>query len=370
MSDEQMKKYRWLLPVQWIYGAGVALRNKLFDWGILPSKSFDVPIICVGNITVGGTGKTPHIEYLIRLLKNQYEVAVLSRGYKRKSRGYILADEKSTADLIGDEPFQMKSKYPEIQVAVDANRCRGVETLCRLKKKEVEVILLDDAFQHRYIQPGLSVLLTDYNRFLMEDELLPVGRLREPVAGKDRAQVVIVTKCPVGLTPIEYNVLTKRLELYPYQQLYFSTFRYGNLLPLFSNETGSSGRNLSTISHEEELLLLTGIASPAPLLEELKKRTDRITLLQYEDHHFFTSDDLKRVADVFHQMDGHSKLIVTTEKDAARLRQMNFSDQELRKAIYILPIEVEILQNKQEFFNQNMLDYVRKNQRNGGLYSE
>ena len=234
MKDASVKIHHWLYPLSWLYGAGVCLRNKLFDWGWLRSRSFDVPVICVGNIAVGGTGKTPHTEYLIKLLQNEgINVATLSRGYKRKSKGYILATAESSVQKIGDEPYQIKSKFPDIRVAVDENRCHGIEQLLTLKSPAVDAVLLDDAFQHRHVKAGMNILLTDYHRLLCDDALLPAGRLREPACGKNRAQIVIVTKCPDDIKPIDFNIITKRLNLYPYQQLYFSRFRYGSLMPLF-----------------------------------------------------------------------------------------------------------------------------------------
>ena len=194
MEENFIKIYHWLYPLSWLYGIGVCLRNKLFDWGWLRSKSFDVPVICVGNLAVGGTGKTPHTEYLIKLLqKNGVNVATLSRGYKRKSRGYVLADDKSNVRQIGDEPYQIKNKFPNARVAVDENRCHGIEQLLKLENPTVEAIILDDAFQHRHVKAGLNILLTDFHRLLCDDALLPAGRLREPSSGKNRAQMVIVT---------------------------------------------------------------------------------------------------------------------------------------------------------------------------------
>ena len=221
MRDASVKIHHWLYPLSWLYGIGVCLRNKLFDWGWLRSKSFDIPVICVGNLAVGGTGKTPHTEYLIRLLQNEgINVAALSRGYKRKSKGYILATAESSAGKIGDEPYQIKSKFPDIRVAVDEDRCHGIEQLLKLKNPAVDAVLLDDAFQHRRVKAGLNILLTDFHRLLCDDVLLPAGRLREPAGGKNRAQIVIVTKCPDNIKPIDFNIITKRLHLYPYPVSY------------------------------------------------------------------------------------------------------------------------------------------------------
>ena len=189
---------------------GVALRNNLFDWGNLQSKSFDIPVICIGNIAVGGTGKTPHTEYLIKLLHRNFRVAVLSRGYKRHTKGFILSTAESNARSIGDEPYQIKSKFSDIRVAVDEDRCHGIEKLLTLQEPSIEVILLDDAFQHRYVKAGLNILLTDYHRLFCDDALMPAGRLRESARGKNRAQIVIVTKCPPVIKPIDHNIIAKR----------------------------------------------------------------------------------------------------------------------------------------------------------------
>ena len=199
MEGDFIKINEWLLPLSWLYGIGIRFRNFLFDVGILKSQDYKVPIISVGNITVGGTGKTPHVEYLVKLLKDQFNVAVLSRGYKRKSRGYVLADKDTPMQQIGDEPYQMKQKFPGITVAVDKNRRRGIAQLTEDDK--VDVILLDDAFQHRYVKPGVNILLVDYHRLIIYDKLLPAGRLREPLPGKNRADIVIVTKCPTASSP-------------------------------------------------------------------------------------------------------------------------------------------------------------------------
>ena len=216
MEGDFIKVNEWLLPLSWIYGAGVGLRNQLFEMGILKSKSFNMPVISVGNITVGGTGKTPHVEYLIRLLKDKAKVAVLSRGYKRKTSGFVLADENSRMTDIGDEPYQMHQKYPDIYVAVDKNRRHGIEMFTdKVAAPDVDVVLLDDAFQHRYVKPGINILLIDYHRLIIYDKLLPAGRLREPKEGKSRADFVIITKCPQDLKPMEYRVLTKAMDLYP-----------------------------------------------------------------------------------------------------------------------------------------------------------
>ena len=237
MEGDFIKINEWLTPLSWLYGIGVGIRNQMFELGILKSKAFDVPVISVGNITVGGSGKTPHVEYLIRQLHDKVKVAVLSRGYKRKSRGYVLADKQSTARDIGDESYQILKKFPGIYVAVDKKRCNGIERLTSDEAtKDTDVILLDDAYQHRYVKPGINILLVDYHRLIIYDKLMPAGRLREPQSGKARADIVIITKCPADLKPMEFRVLTKALNLYPYQKLFFTTLEYGDLQPLYCGE--------------------------------------------------------------------------------------------------------------------------------------
>ncbi|MCD8184147.1 MAG: tetraacyldisaccharide 4'-kinase [Bacteroides sp.] len=364
MTENFIKIHYGLYPLSWLYGMGVCLRNKLFDWGWLRSKSFDVPVICVGNLAVGGTGKTPHTEYLIRLLgKTGMNVATLSRGYKRKSKGYVLADGESGVRRIGDEPYQIKSKFPGIRVAVDEDRCHGIEQLLKLQTPFVDVVLLDDAFQHRYVKAGLNILLTDYHRLLCDDALLPAGRLREPASGKNRAQIVIVTKCPDDIKPIDFNIITKRLHLYPYQQLYFSRFRYGGLMPLFPEKT----KGFSALTKNEQVLLVTGIASPASLVQEVEAYTPDVKLLAFDDHHDFSAKDLQQIEEQFSHLEERKRIIITTEKDAARLKNHLSLSDALKPFIYVFPIEIEFLQNQQHIFNQNIIGYVRANSRNGSL---
>ena len=266
MEGDFIKIYDWLRPLSWLYGLGVGFRNQLFELGILRSRSFSVPVISVGNITVGGSGKTPHVEYLIRLLQDKAKVAVLSRGYKRKSRGYLLAEDDTPMRLIGDEPYQMKRKFPKIHVAVDKKRCEGIDRLTSDEATcDTDVVLLDDAYQHRYVKPGINILLVDYHRLILYDELLPAGRLREPKSGKDRADIVIITKCPPDLKPVDYRVLTKAMNLFPYQELYFSCLAYDELHRLFGEER----RTLDSILNHH-VLLLTGIASPRQMELDLR----------------------------------------------------------------------------------------------------
>ena len=306
----------WLTPLSWLYGLGVRLRNWMFDIGLLKSRSYDIPVIGVGNITVGGSGKTPHVEYLIELLHDRLKVGVLSRGYKRKSRGYLLAGAHTTMPEIGDEPYQMKRKYDDIYVAVDKDRRNGIERLTHDDAtKDVDVILLDDAYQHRYVNPGINILLVDYHRLIIYDKLLPAGRMREPKEGTARADLVIITKCPKDLKPMEFRVLKKAMNLFPYQELYFTTIQYNALRGVFSGERLS----LKALPKDISILLVTGIASPQQMMVDLGCVSSNITPLTFGDHHQFNSRDVETINSVYASMPS-PKIIITTEKDATRLQ--------------------------------------------------
>ena len=356
-----------LLPLSWFYGIGVGFRNLLFEMGVLKSHSYSTPVISVGNITVGGTGKTPHVEYLIRLLKDKANVAVLSRGYKRKSHGFVMAEADTPMPTIGDEPFQMKQKFPEVTVAVDGKRTRGIERLTEDKtEKDIDVILLDDAFQHRYVKPGINILLVDYHRLVVYDKLLPAGRLREPVRSKDRADIVIVTKCPKDMKPMEFRVITKAMKLYPYQQLFFSCLEYDAPKRIFQDtdlpETPASIDFLTG----KNVLLLTGIASPKQMKYDLSPLVAQLTPLAFGDHHQFKKKDVRSINEAFSALP-EPKVIITTEKDATRLTQVEGLSDEVRQNIYVLPIRINIMQGQEKDFNKSILDYVRKNSRNSIL---
>ena len=353
----------WLAPLSWLYGIAVRFRNQLFDMGVLKSHSFDLPVISVGNITVGGSGKTPHVEYLVRLLKDKAKVAVLSRGYKRKSKGYVLAGKDSTTAQIGDEPYQMKCKFSDIYIAVDKKRKEGIERLMNdPETRDVEVIVLDDAFQHRYVKPGLNILLVDYHRLLIYDKLLPVGRLREPKEGKNRADMVIVTKCPADLKPMEFRVLTRAMELYPFQSLYFTTLKYGRLKQMFGNRT----MELKELSRKN-VLLLTGIASPDQMMLDLRPYNKDIRHMEYGDHHQFTEQDVHDVEQAFNELEP-PRIIITTEKDKTRLEHMRqLMGKEVCDSLYVLPVEIRFMLGKENEFNNKIIDYVRKNSRNSRL---
>ena len=354
----------WLIPLSWLYGIGVGFRNQLFNIGLLKQHDYDIPIISVGNITVGGAGKTPHVEYLIRLLKDKVKVAVLSRGYKRKTHGYVLANDSSTVTDIGDEPYQMKQKYQDVHIAVDKKRVDGIAHITGdAETNDTDVILLDDAFQHRYVKPGINILLVDYHRLIIYDKLLPAGRLREPQSGKNRADIVIITKCPKDLKPMEFRVLTKAMNLYPYQSLYFTTIEYESLTPLFAKEKSTIEKEALEDKH---VMLITGIASPKQIIIDLKPHVKEMTTLAFSDHHQFKSKDIMKINETFNAIKGE-KIIVTTEKDATRLEQLEGLCEEVKQNLYVLPIKVKFMINQEEEFNDKIIDYVRKNSRNSIL---
>lgn len=358
MEGNLIKINEWLLPLSWLYGVGSDFRNMLFNTGILSSKSYSIPIINVGNITAGGTGKTPHIEYLIRLLSERYRVAVLSRGYKRRSRGYVLAQPDTPMEMIGDEPWQIKEKFPQAYVAVDTNRRHGIERLMTDQKtRDVQVILLDDAYQHRYVTPGINILLIDYHRMITEDRLLPAGRLRERVSSKIRANMVIVTKCPRNLTPIGYRVVQQSLHLKPYQSLFFSTFKYGNLRKLFTKGEMPLEQIRKDSMH---VLLVTGIGNPQQMEQDMRKFAQYVTPLSYSDHHYFTPQNVEEINNAALKMP-KPMIVVTTEKDAPRLKNMQGFNEVVRDNLYVFPIEIEILKEKETTLNEQIINYVHKN---------
>ncbi len=355
---------QWLMPLSWLYGLVTDVRNTLFDWGVLPSETYDIPIINVGNLTVGGTGKTPHVEYLIRLLSGRYRVAVLSRGYRRKTRGYLLSTPASTVYDIGDEPWQIKQKFPDVYVAVDANRRRGIARLMNDEAtRDVQVILLDDAFQHRYVKAGQNILLVDYGRLISDDCLLPAGDLRERPSASRRATTVIVTKCPQHIPAIGYRAVMLSLHLRPYQQLYFSTFAYGTMHRLWGKGTlePSALRKENTY-----VLLLAGIGNPQQMEQDVRRFAQHVTTLTFPDHHYYSRSDADLIRRTLESLP-KPHIVVTTEKDAARLQQLKWLDKEVQQLVYVLPIEVDFMRDERNKFDKTILDYVCENKRNSGM---
>ncbi|MDE6629602.1 MAG: tetraacyldisaccharide 4'-kinase [Muribaculaceae bacterium] len=329
-----------LLPLSKLYGFGVGVRNLMFKWGILRQREFPVPVIVVGNIGVGGTGKTPHTEYIVNLLRYKYRVAMLSRGYKRTTKGFVLATRRSTPLDIGDEPYQIYHKFGgDVTVAVCEDRCAGIDELLRLDPK-INLVVLDDAFQHRYVKPSVSVVLTEFNNPVFYDKLLPLGRLREPVSAIYRADVVVVSKCPDQLQPLEYAIFKKNLKLFPYQKLFFSRYSYGSLRPLFPDQFKDT-LHLSWLGEEDTVLALSGIANPKPFIRYLKSFRPKVKVKLFPDHHNFSRKDLDALVRRFDEIEGKRRIIVTTEKDAVRLINNPYFPESLKSCIYYQPIEVQ-----------------------------
>ena len=340
-----------LLPIALLYHIVLSIRHKLYDWHILKSKRFEKPVICVGNLNLGGTGKTPHTEYLIRLLKNDYRVATLSRGYGRRTKGFKLAGTSSTYNDLGDEPLLYFKKYPGIQVAVDEDRVDGVTHL--LWEQGVNVVLLDDAFQHRSISAGLNILLTEYQRLYMDDYLFPAGTLRDVRSAAKRADIIVISKAPKDLSEQEKQQITDKLNTSENQKVFFSYLEHAALQPL--NEAAKA------FSPEEAdgAFAFCGIGNPKPFVEELKKRYHTVDFLPFGDHHAYKENDMKAVLDWYEKLDGEKKIIVTTEKDAARLTNSPYLCQFERTPLYDLPVTVRF--HEEEKFNEEILKYVRKN---------
>ena len=348
------------------YGMVVGLRNELFNLKLLPSREFDLPIISIGNITAGGTGKTPHTEYIMELLKSGFKVAVLSRGYKRRSRGFYLVEPTSKVRQVGDEPLQIKLKFNDSIVAVDANRVRGIEHLIALPVKP-GVILLDDAFQHQYVSPGINILLTDYNRLITKDFLLPYGRLRESASNKSRATIIIVTKCPPALKPIDERIITKELDIRPYQNLFFSKIIYGPLLPVFPKDISDQSVELVK---GLTVIMITGIANPSSLREYLMHVTHDIHELNFPDHHQYTPKDIDRITAKYEQLSKGRKIFITTEKDMVRFRDLETVSEAIRQNMYYIPVKISFLNNTGKEFDRKIFSYVNENKSNFDLYSK
>lgn len=323
-----------LYPFALIYGVIVWLRNRLYDAGISSSVEFSVPVICVGNLSVGGTGKTPHVEYLIRLLQYQYRVATMSRGYKRSTQGFVLADERSNALRIGDEPMQYHLAYPEVVVSVAEERMTGIPLLLQ-RRSDVEAVILDDAFQHRSVKAGLNILITDFAKPFYNDYILPYGRLREGRSAYKRAHVIIVSKCPPQLSRDVALEVRNRIAPLPHQEVFFSAIRYGYAYDLLTREQFQI--------NGKSIVLVCCIARPEPLVAHLTTVGKSIHVLSYPDHHYFLSKDLEEIRQAYENWNTDDKVIVTTEKDATRLLLHKERLMELNIPIAVLPIEVAIL---------------------------
>lgn len=337
--------YNVFLPVGWLYGLVTGLRNRMYDGGMLKSVSFPIPVICVGNITVGGTGKTPHTEYIAALLKDRMRIAILSRGYGRHTKGFILSDAQSDSNLIGDEPLQVKRRFPDVAVAVCEDRVTGIRSLSDLCSPDA--IILDDAYQHRKVTPSLNILLVNYNRNILQDVMLPAGRLRESANCRRRAQIIVVTKCPQDLSSGEMDDLASMLAVNPEQKVFFTTLEYGTLYPL-------DGKS-AVPSQDCPVLAITGIADPSPMETQLRKSHKEVSMLSYPDHHDFSRNDISEMEHRLKSMPQES-VIVTTAKDAARLSGMDLDDN-LESRVFILPVRPAFLRDAKEF-DDTILNHI------------
>lgn len=350
-----MKFFRFILiPISITYGVIMFLRNKLYDIGLLNTTKYNIPIISVGNLSVGGSGKTPMIEYLISLLSEKYKIAVLSRGYKRKTKGFLFVESSQLYTECGDEPFQIKRKFPEIIVAVDENRVNGANILLNNQNKP-EIILLDDAFQHRRITPGLSLLLTDYYNLYINDYVLPTGRLREFFSGAKRANAIIVTKCPPVISPITKRLLINELNINSKQKLFFSYIDYSEPIPVTFSAKEIVIKKFNTI------MLISGISNPYPLEQHLKKYCHELINIEYHDHHQYSYNDWSNIIQHFKSIISSNKAIFTTEKDAVKLFHPNIMKLINNYPIYYVPIKTAFFKEDEKSFNKYIFDYVRNN---------
>lgn len=367
ITFENMNQWRILLyPFALIYGLVVRIRNLFFDIGLFQSHTFkSICTISVGNLSTGGTGKTPHTEYLIRLLKPEFSIATLSRGYGRSSRGFQLANENSTFEDVGDEPLQFHRNHPSIPVSVENKRVLGINKLNELYPS-LDVVLLDDAFQHRAVDPGISILLTEYSKLFVDDLLLPAGNLREGKSGMRRADIIIVTKSPEVLSPLDARTITQRLKPRQHQKVYFTYFKYGALRSVY-NPVTVTVPSYYQLSH---VVLVTGIARSGRLVEYLNQFPFQMEHLEFPDHHNYTEKDVNKIKDTFNAISPIEKILITTEKDAMRFQHPDLEEQLGKLPLYYVPIEVAFHNQKATDFNEQILHYVRTNKVNSKLNTD
>ncbi|MDD2560617.1 MAG: tetraacyldisaccharide 4'-kinase [Bacteroidales bacterium] len=356
-----------LLPLSRIFGGIVRFRNLLYDRGLCKISTFEIPSICLGNISVGGTGKTPHTEYLSNLLQEKYKLAVLSRGYKRKTKGFVLAAKDSRVQDIGDEALQIAGKFPGITVAVHENRVKGMQLLLQAKP-EIQVVLLDDAFQHRRLKAGLSIVLMDYGRPVYEDFLLPAGNLRETPQALSRADVIVCSKCPPDISAEKRKQIASQLSLKKEQSLFFSGIRYGKLRAGFPDKGAYSVQtSLAELKQRDfKLMCFCGIASPDSFVNQIRQFFPDAPALVFPDHHEYKALDLAKIQSTFEGLENGSKCIITTQKD-----HMHLIDNPLFEAltpyIYYIEIDIHFVDGQEEVFNNQINDYVRKHTKNPSL---
>lgn len=345
---------RWLAwPFAFLFGLTVSLRNWLYKKQILKGYAFDLPTIGVGNLSVGGSGKSPLTLYLIKLLKEDFKIATLSRGYKRKTKGLVLANQNSTAFEVGDEPLMFKKKHPNITVAVRESRAEGIPELL-MKRTNIEAILLDDVFQHLSLQVALNLLLTTYQKPFYNDYLIPVGNLREFKSGYKRADAIIITKCPIGLTKTEKENIIQNIKPLEHQKIFFSHLDYG--YPYFINmPTQTISLNL-----QQHVLLLCGIANPQPLEDYVLNKVAAVYRQYYPDHHYFNHQDLANIVSSFNNIEAENKIIITTEKDVMRLALHPKWFQKHKLPVYVIPVEMAFDAKTKTHFDDYIINFVNK----------
>jgi tetraacyldisaccharide 4'-kinase len=363
------QRFILLLPFSFIYGFFVFLRNALYNLNILPSKSFQTPIVLVGNLSVGGTGKTPHVEYILKLIHPNFETAMLSRGYKRKTSGFILANEQTTHADIGDEPFQIVKKFKNIQIACDENRVRGVKKLLK-QFPTLQCVVMDDGYQHRSIQAGLSILLTKYNELYVEDFLLPSGNLREHHSNSKRADIIIVTKTPKIFSPLERRIIRSKLNPQPYQKVYFSYNEYGDFIPLKQSVKKKGVAKEFYFDRGYKAILISGLANAENFEYFLSQNLNVIKHLSFSDHYDYTIDDAMNIRKLFDNIVEENKIIITTEKDMVKLSQDKFSELFEGLPFFYLPIHVKFHDNDEQEFNNQIINYVRNNKIDSKFHKE
>lgn len=339
-----------LFPIAALYGGIMWVRNRAYDNNVYASIEFDLPVISVGNLSTGGTGKTPHVEYLIRLLQYHYRLATMSRGYKRRTQGFKLADAKTNAFVIGDEPMQYHQKFPEVVVSVCEDRLTGIPYLLS-QRPDIDVLLLDDAYQHRSVKPGLNILITDYSRPFYKDFILPFGRLRESRKTYQRADIIIMSKCPVSLSQSEAAELRIKINPQPHQEVFFSTVAYAQSYEAIS-------RQAVQLAADTQIILLTGIAKPEPLLTHLQTQVASVHLLRHPDHHYFSTKDIEELRQAYENLPIGNRAIATTEKDYTRLSIHKELLANLGLSIIVMPIEIKILFDESHF-EQRVYAYLK-----------
>ncbi len=336
----------------WLYGLAISVRHWCYDIGLLHQHKPEVPVLCVGNITVGGTGKTPVVEYLIRHLSQHYNVAVLSRGYGRKTKGYLVVETGMSFLRSGDEPKQIKRKFPMVPVVVCADRVEGVRRIHQ-EFPEVDLVIMDDGFQHRSIRPNVNIVLMDYTRPVNEDHLLPLGSLRDKPSQFYRANIFLITKTPEELTPISRNIVLGNIGMLPYQNAYFTSLRYGEIRPLFADVA------MPVVGRKPRIVALAGVANPKPFLSTLHKRFEVLDEVIFDDHHAYKVKDVRRIADELRLL-GDDVIVVTTEKDAVKLTNRKRIPEALQQRLYILPVYIHFRDGDDEKFIQNIINDVKQ----------